>query len=67
MILYVHVYRICDHYKAFRMPYKYKREIDIITAMYSKLSDLPIELMRPTLKTVSTQVYMGTTQAAKKL
>jgi len=43
------------------MPYKYKSEIDVITVMYSKLSDLPIELMRPVLKTVSAQNNAWTT------
>ena len=39
------------------MPYRFKKEIDVVTAMYSKLSDLPIELMRPALKSVSTLIH----------
>ena len=42
--------------RAYKMPYQYKKEIDVITDMYSKLSDLPIDLMKPALKSVSTLI-----------
>jgi len=37
----------------YKMPKKFKTEIDAVNSMYSKLCNLPIGLMKPSLKAVS--------------
>ena len=37
----------------YKMPKKFKTEIDAVNSMYSKLCNLPIGLMKPSLKSVS--------------